>query len=82
MEKINQNYLGELENKVLSVFCYDSIDIRARVTFDSCLVEDVQITYWMDDAPDAKERINNMFDFLFEEVIKNRQINQGVVEKS
>ena len=71
----NQNYVFGLEKepeKILSVFCFDEIEVRARVTFDSCMVEGIQVTYWMDDAPDVEERINSMFDILFEEVIKTR----------
>lgn len=72
----NQNHVFELEeseNKTLSVFVHDLIDVRARVTFDSCMFEDIQVTYWFDDAPDVEERINGMFDILFEEVIKTRE---------
>jgi hypothetical protein len=81
MQKENQNYVfgleKESENKILSVFCFDAVKVCARVTFDSCMFEGIQVTFWQDDAPDLEDRINDMFDILFEEVIKTREkVNQ------
>lgn len=72
MEKIKENDV-ESEQKTLSVFCSDAIDVKARVTFDCCVVEGVQVTYWIDDAPDIETRINGMFAILFEEIIKTKE---------
>ncbi|MFA6325390.1 MAG: hypothetical protein WCX46_04160 [Candidatus Paceibacterota bacterium] len=78
MEKINKNYVNglveETEGETLSIFCCDSVGVKARMTFDSCLVEDVQITYWQDDDEDIEERIESVFAMLFEEVIKTRSL--------
>ena len=62
----------ELECDTLSVFCFDSVDVQSRVTFDFSWVQDVQVTYWMEDSADVELRINGVFDILFEEVIKTR----------
>ncbi len=79
MEKINNKQgsglVDESGNDILSVFCFDSIGVKARTTFDSCMVEGIQFTYWMDDE-EVEERVNNMFDILFKEVIKTRGMNQ------
>ncbi|MCX6752436.1 MAG: hypothetical protein NTZ87_02955 [Candidatus Nomurabacteria bacterium] len=85
MKKENQNYVDGLEKeseKILSVFCSDSIDVRARVTFDSYVFEGIQVTFWQDDAPDLVERVNSMFDILFEEVIKTREVSRNKLVKS
>ena len=82
MNEMNKN--NELENETegetLSIFCCDSVGVKARITFDSCLVEDVQITYWQDDDEDIEERIESVFAMLFEEVIKTRSLSQNKVE--
>lgn len=73
MEEMNKNY--ELENKTddktLSVFCFDSVGVKDRTTFDSCVVDGIQFTFWMDDDKDMEERVNGMFDILFEEMVKD-----------
>jgi hypothetical protein len=75
MEEININYVDELDesgNKILSVFCSDSVGVKDRTTFDSFVVDGIQFTFWMDDDEDAVERVNSMFDILFEEMVKDR----------
>ena len=73
MEEINKNY--ELENETegdtLSVSCFDSIGVKDRTTFDSCVVDGIKFTFWMDDDEDATERVDRMFDILFEEMVKD-----------
>ena len=51
------------------------------MTFDSCLVEGIQITYWQDDDEDMEARIESVFAMLFEEVIKTRNLSRNKVEK-
>lgn len=67
--------VGLSDGGILHVFCFDSVNLKDRTTFDSCMVKDIQVTYWMDDEGDAKERLNGMFNILFEEVMKNRSKN-------
>jgi len=57
--------------KVLSVFCIDSVGVIDRTTFDSCSVGGVHVTFWSEEYEDAEERINRMFDALFNEVVKS-----------
>jgi len=80
MKNIDKDYVGGLKDGLdvgtLSVFCFDSVNVQARVTFDSRLVQDVQVTFWMEDTPDMELRINGIFDILFEEVIKTRELCQ------
>ena len=64
--KINQS-----EGETLLISCFDSIGVKDKTTFDSCIVDGIQVTYWMDDDEDIEERINRMFDIFFEEVVKN-----------
>lgn len=79
MKKIIENDINTLkygpESKTLSIFCEDSIVVKARVTFDSCIIQGVQITYWMDDE-NIEERISSIFSILFEEVIKTRELKR------
>ncbi|OGI65172.1 hypothetical protein A3A95_04065 [Candidatus Nomurabacteria bacterium RIFCSPLOWO2_01_FULL_39_18] len=73
MKKAN-NYLKESENdleKTLFVSCSDSLDVCARVTFDSCVVDGVQVTFWMEDSEDIDGKLDSIFDVLFKETIKN-----------
>ncbi|HAS80894.1 MAG: hypothetical protein UR25_C0004G0008 [Candidatus Nomurabacteria bacterium GW2011_GWE1_32_28] len=83
MEEMNKNYVNrseeETEGKTLSVFCSDSVGVKAKMTFDSCVVEGVQITYWQDDDEDMEERIESVFAMLFEEVIKTRSLSRNKV---
>lgn len=74
MYEINKNYEleNETEGKTLSVFCSDSVGVKDRTTFDSCVVDGIQFTFWMDDDKDVIERVNRMFDILFEEMVKDR----------
>ena len=67
--------------KTLSIFCSDSVGVKAKMTFDSCLVEGIQITYWQDDDEDMEARIESVFAMLFEEVIKTRNLSRNKVEK-
>ncbi|MFA6273625.1 MAG: hypothetical protein WC662_00510 [Candidatus Paceibacterota bacterium] len=68
----------EIQNKILSVSVFDSVDVKARVTFDSCVVDGIQITFWMDEE-DVEERINSMFDILFKEVLKKRDSEKLII---
>ena len=82
---MNKNYGNgleeETEGKTLSIFCSDSVGVKAKMTFDSCLVEGIQITYWQDDDEDMEARIESVFAMLFEEVIKTRNLSRNKVEK-
>ena len=69
------------EDNTLSIFCFDSISVKARMTFDSSEVQGINITYWMDDAEDLEERVDAIFAALFEEVIKARKSNKKAVVK-
>lgn len=68
MKAINSN--DGSDGGTLSVFCVDSIGVKARVTFDSCITQGIQCTFWMDEEENFEEKINSMFDILFEEMLK------------
>ncbi len=75
----DQNDIGA--EKTLSIFCTDSIELRARVTFDAIEVGGVRVTYWQPEAPDSVESIlDDMFSILFEEVVKARKV-KSLLEK-
>ncbi|GEM_PF-4424575 len=69
------------EGETLSIFCVDTINVKARMTFDSCTVKGVSVTYWMDDDEDLEERVDAIFSVLFDEVIKSRGSNKKAVVK-
>lgn len=66
------------EGGTLHIFCFDSVNLKDKTTFDACAVDGIRLTYWMDEEGDVKERLKGMFDLLFEEVIKNRAKKQGL----
>jgi hypothetical protein len=71
--------VGPEQNITLSIICVDTIEVKARVTFDSEVVDGIQVTYWMDDDSEILRRIDKMFDYLFEEVLR---INESVQKNS
>ena len=77
MENTNLSFTRDYaflkEGGTLSINCFDSIEVRARVTFDSEIVEGFQVTYWQDDDNDVEQKIRSIFTLLFEEVIKTRE---------
>ena len=72
MKEENKNNVDVSDGGILHVFCFDSINLKDRITFDSCMVDGIQVTFWTDDEGEARERVRSMFDILFEEVIKKR----------
>lgn len=73
MKKTDENYIEK--GGVLSVFCVDNIDTRARVTFDSSEVNGIRLTYWQPEAPDSVDAIlDDIFTILFENVVKARRL--------
>ncbi len=70
----NKNYLlgqnDRTKEGTLTISCFDTIEVKARVTFDAETVDGIQITYWMDDDRDIKDRVNKIFDYLFDEIFK------------
>lgn len=58
--------------KALLVSCADSLSVIDKTTFDSCVIKGIHVTFWSEDYEDGKERINRMFDTLFDEVVKSR----------
>ena len=53
----------------LYISCFDSIEVIDRTTFDSCEVNGLQVTFWMEDNPE--ESVDKMFDLLFDSMIKS-----------
>jgi len=79
MEKIENNS-EILDRGILEVFCFDSVGVKDKMTFDSCVVNGIEVTFWMDDDEDIEERINKMFDIFFEEVEKDIKSERKVVD--
>lgn len=65
---INEN----VAPKILLVSCADSVGIVDKTTFDSCVIQGVQVTFWAEDEEGVEEGVNKMFDVLFAEVVKSR----------
>lgn len=67
MKEIKNNILN-VGAECLYVSCFDSVVVIDRTTFDSCVVNGLEVTFWLED--DAEERVNKMFDLLFDGMIK------------
>lgn len=67
---LNNNGTADVEVGSLYVSCFDAVFVKDKTTFDSCVIQGVNITFWMEDEENVGERINKMFDILFEETIK------------
>ena len=65
MKKINKS-----ENSTLSINVFDSVIVQAKMTFESCTIDGIQATYWGEDEDQIEEKINRIFDILFDEMIK------------
>lgn len=72
MKEKNKNDVDVSNGGILHIFCFDSVNLKDKTTFDSCMVEKINITFWDDDEENNQERFKGMFDILFEEVMKNR----------
>lgn len=72
MKEENKIGVGVLEGQTLEVFCFDSVGLKDRTTFDDCIIDGVKVTFWTDEEEDIQERLKRMFDILFKEMIKNR----------
>jgi len=55
----------------LRVFCFDALTITDRVSFVSCLLNGIRMTYWLESPQDGEGLINKMFDILFREARSN-----------
>ena len=87
MNNTNNTYAVGLEEQPvvdLSINLTDEIGVKARVTFDYEIFQGYQVTFWQDDDTDVIERVNSIFDLLFEEVLKTNKIikNVGDVKSS
>ena len=58
--------------ETLEIYSVDRVIISDKSTIDHEVVYGMNISYWMDHDNDAENRINRIFDLLFEEVIKDR----------
>jgi len=72
MGEENKNGIGVLDGETLEIFCFDSVGVKDRTTFNDCVVDGVKVTFWTDEEEDIQERLKGMFDILFKEMIKNR----------
>ena len=81
-EKKDENYIGGVAGKSLSIFCVDSVDVKARVTFNSCIIDGLRLTYWYEEPEDSQQVIDDMFCLLFEEVERIREENQAKIKNS
>jgi hypothetical protein len=55
----------------LRVFCFDALTITDRVSFVSCLLNGIRMTYWLENVQDEGNVLNKIFDVLFREVRNN-----------
>ena len=81
-EQKEENYIGGVGDEILSIFCVDSVGVKARVTFNSCVVDGMRLTYWQEETEDPQQVIDDIFDLLFEEVERVREENRVKVKDS
>ncbi len=67
----------DLKEEFLSIFCVDTLQIKARVTFDECTHRGVHITFWSEETEESTKILDDVFDILFDEVMKMRRMEQG-----
>lgn len=60
----------------LLVSCVDTVDVYDRTTFFAYMFKNLRITYWYEEAEDEDERVAGMFDILFKEVMRRREIGK------
>ena len=60
--------------ETLLIFCFDSVGVKARVTFDSEIFQGMKVVYWMEEEGDTVRLVENIFDILFEEVLKTKKV--------
>jgi len=66
--------------QVLSIFVEDSISLVDRVTFDSCTLEGVQVTFWMEPPGDSTKILESIFDMIFDEMFERGNTNQAKIK--
>lgn len=74
--------MEEMPDKMPPISFADSVEAKVGVPLDSSVIQGVQVIFCMDDNKDIVERVNGAFDILFEEVMKDRDMNRGKIEKS
>lgn len=80
--KMDENYIGGVEDGTLSIFCVDSVEVKARVTFNSRVIDGLRLTYWYEEPEYSQQIIDDIFDLLFEEVERVREENRAKVKDS
>ena len=69
MQEENKNVA---DGGTLFVFCVDSVGLKDKTTFDSEMVDGIRVTYWTDDEANVEEKLKEMFDILFQDMLKNK----------
>jgi hypothetical protein len=69
MKEENKNVA---DGGTLFVFCVDSVGLKDKTTFDSEVVDGIQVTYWADDEGNVEEKLKEMFNILFQDMLKNK----------
>ena len=80
-KKKDENYIDGVEGETLSISCIDSLEVKARVTFNSCVIDGLRLTYWYE-PEDSQQVIDDIFGLLFEEVERIREERQSKVKGS
>lgn len=68
MKEENKN----VDGGTLFVFCVDSVGLKDKTTFDSEVVDGIRVTYWTDDEGNVEEKLKEMFNILFQDMLKNK----------
>lgn len=72
MKEENKNNVEMLDGGTLYIFCVDSVGLKDKTTFDSEMVDGIRVTYWTDDEGNVEEKLKEMFNILFQDMLKNK----------
>lgn len=61
------------DTKTLTIDCFDEVAVKARVTFDECTYRGVHVTFWSEETEESTKILDDVFDILFDEVMKMRK---------
>ena len=71
------NLAPQNNTDTLSIRCFDEVTIKARVTFDECTYRGVHVTFWSEETEESAKILDDVFDILFDEVVRNRKKERG-----
>ena len=63
-----------MEPPTLLIFVTDSVTVQDKTTFSSYLYQDIHVTHWFENTDDTDKSVAGIYDILFKEVIRKRNL--------